>query len=304
MSEGRTIVITGGTGLVGKELIPMLTNKGHSVRILTTQLKRVDKVLYYGWNPQEYAIDHSVFDGATDVIHLAGASISKRWTSTYKTEIYDSRVRGTETLFRALRDTQTKLKSFVGSSAVGYYPTSLEAKYSEEDSPGSDFLGRVCDHWERFYPEIAKLNIPTSWIRTGIVLSPTGGALEPMAKSTLWGLGSALGTGQQWMSWIHITDLCSLLIHALETPLEGPYNGVSPFPVTQKEMGKHLAKVLKRPFIAPPVPAFALKLLLGEMSQLALMSQNCSADKVKRTGFRFEFTDLEHALTEVLNRPS
>jgi uncharacterized protein (TIGR01777 family) len=302
MSESKTIVITGGTGLVGRVLIPMLTNKGYSIRVLTTQKMIVDNTIYYHWNPQNYEIDTSVFEGATDVIHLAGASISKRWTAKYKTEIYDSRVRGTETLLRALRETKVELSSFVGSSAVGFYPSSFDAVYTEDHAPGKGFLARVCDHWERSYPSIAELGIPTSWIRTGIVLSETGGALEPMAKSTLWGLGSPLGTGKQWLSWIHVEDRCNLMIFAMENQLEGPYNGVGPTAQTQKEVGKTLAKVLKRPFIAPPVPAFALKLLLGEMSQLALMSQNCSADKIRQAGFKFQHTDMEGAIRNVLGK--
>jgi uncharacterized protein (TIGR01777 family) len=296
------ILVTGASGFVGQRLIDRLLKKGYEINSLSTRSDaRIRGTTAYHWQPNDFEMDEGALDGVEGIIHLAGATVSKRWTPQYKQEIFDSRTRTAETLFRAIaKAKQHTIKSFISASAVGYYPSNADKLYTEDADPANDFLGQVCQQWERAGDKISQLNVRVVKLRIGIVLGRGGGVLQQLERPTRFGLGAPLGTGKQWMSWIHLDDLCRLFIFALENErVTGAINAGGAQSVTNKAMSKALAKAMNKPFFFPPVPAFALKLLLGEMATLALMSQKVSDAKTRNLGFVYQFNTLEDALTEM-----
>lgn len=296
------ILVTGATGFVGDVLVKMLLDKGHTVNALSTRPDaKVKGATTFVWQPDTFEVDPAALEGVEGIIHLAGATVSKRWTVKYKQEIFDSRTRTAETLFRAIAKLpQHNIKSFVSASAVGYYKSDFEKNYVESDGPGNDFLSQVCQHWEAASDKMQQLGLRVAKLRIGIVLGRGGGVLGQLEPITKWGLGAPLGNGNQWMSWIHLTDLARLFVFALENiTVSGAINAGGLSPVTNRDFSKALAKALHRPFIAPPVPGFALKLALGEMATLALMSQKVSDQKTAKLGFDYQFQTLEAALKDL-----
>ncbi len=293
------ILVTGATGFVGNRLVELLLANGHIINSLSTRKNaEVAGTKTYHWQPNEFEMDEKALDGVEGIIHLAGATVSKRWTPKYKQEIFDSRTRTAETLFRAIakREKHT-IKSFVSASAVGYYPSDFDRLYTEEAEPANDFLGQVCQHWEAASDKLSQLDIRVAKLRIGIVLGRGSGVLEQLELPTKFGLGAPLGNGKQWMSWIHLDDLCRLFIFATENDnVKGAINAGGTYPVTNKALSKALAKAMHRPFFVPPVPAFALKLALGEMASIALMSQKVSDEKTSKLGFEYDYQSLEDAL--------
>lgn len=296
------VLVTGATGFIGDVLVGMLLEKGHTVHALSTRKNAsVKGATTFYWQPDTFEMDAAALEGVEGIIHLAGATVSKRWTTNYKQEIYDSRTRTAETLFRAVAKLhQHSIKTFVSASAVGYYKSDFEKEYIETDGPGNDFLSQVCQEWEAASDKLQQLGLRVAKLRIGIVLGRGGGVLGQLEPVTKLGLGAPLGNGKQWMSWIHLTDLARLFVFALENEqVTGAINAGGAAPATNKALSKALAKTLNRPFIAPAVPAFALKAALGEMATIALMSQKVSEAKTQKLGFDYQFNSLEDALNDL-----
>lgn len=280
----------------------MLLERNHEVVHLERSPKN-STVKTFLWNINKGLLDGAAIQGVDAIVHLAGAGIGdRRWTEQRKKEILESRVNSTRLLHDTLRNNRHQVKTFLCASAVGYYGSDCgDVLKGEGDQSGNDFLADVCRKWEATADEIAALGIRVVRMRTGVVLSPKGGALEPMAKQVRLWFGAALGSGSQYLSWIHLDDHCAALIHAIENDtIHGPYNSVAPNPVTNKEFMRTLASVLKKPMFMPNVPSFVLKLLLGEMSLLVLGGCKVSSEKLSATGFRFRYPDLVPALKNVL----
>lgn len=296
------ILISGGSGLVGTQLSIMLKEKGHSIRILTR--KKNNKEGYVQWDPEAGTIDVNALNGIDAIVHLAGEGIADgRWTDERKVSIIDSRVQSTRVLLEELKEGNHQVKAFISASAIGYYSERGDELMYEDAAPARDFLGTTCVLWEQEVNKIESLKIRTVKLRTGVVLSTKGGALKKMITPFQFGFGSALGDGKQWMSWIHLNDLCAMFIHALENQgISGAYNAVSPSPNTNYEFSKTLATVLRKPFWAPNVPSFVLKLIFGEMAVVVLGSTKASSSKIEKTKFTFQFETLEKALKNLLQK--
>lgn len=298
------ILISGATGLIGSEIVRLCHDKGIDVNFLTTRKSKLSSEKGYQgflWNPEKHEIDLKCFDGVSAIINLAGASISKRWTSTYKKEILNSRVESIQTLYKGLQKIDTsEITSFVSASAIGIYPSSLSEFYAEEETRVDDsFLGEVVQAWEKAIEPLENFNFNFSKIRIGLVISEDGGALPEMAKPIKYYVGAAFGSGMQWQSWIHITDLARMFLFAIENGLEGVYNGVGPNPVTNTKLVKEIAKVIDRPVFLPNIPKFVMKLILGEMSYLLFASQRVSSKKIEEEGFVFDYQNVCRALEQI-----
>jgi uncharacterized protein len=298
------ILITGATGLVGKEITSLLLQNGIKVNYLTTSKSKIEHQLNFNgfyWNPASGVIDESCLIGVTAIIHLAGASISKRWTSTYKQEIIESRVLSTNLLFSALKSNPHQVEQFISASAIGIYPNSLKNFYTEDFQKFEDsFLSNVVLKWEDAVNQIERLDIKVCKLRLGLVLSTNGGALAEILKPTRLGFGAAFGSGKQMQSWIHIHDLANMFLFALEKGLEGVYNAVAPAPINNQELSKQVALVLDKPFFMPNIPKFMMKLVLGEMHTLLFESQNVSSKKIEQEGFDFQFKTIHTCLNDLL----
>lgn len=294
------ILISGGSGLIGREISKQLLHRGHTVVYLSRKPSTNNLgIREFYWHPDKEEIDQAAFEGVESIINLAGAPINRRWTPYYKNEILRSRVDSTRLLYNTVRKNKIPIRSFISASAVGYYPDSLEKTFTEGDAPGKDFLSVVSQKWEQEAQNFEKLNIRTVRCRIGVVLSKDGGALPLMSKPVKLGLGAPLGDGQQWMSWIHIEDLAGIFVYAVENDIKGVYNAVAPRPLTNKEFTRVLADVLDRPLIIPQVPEPAIKILLGEMSATALGSQKASSQKIESSGFNFRYKSAQEALREI-----
>ena len=304
------ILVTGATGFVGKKLVSELVNRGHKVSILSRDSKSAQRRMpieceIHRWEPELYPPPSQAFDDVNAVIHLAGANIADgRWTSSRKKSIRDSRVLSTRNLVSTLKSLQNPPKIFLSASAIGFYGNQKLVELYEDLEPGSGFLAEVCKEWEHEAFVAKDHNIRTIALRIGLVLGYEGGALKKMLPPFWAGLGGNLSDGSQWMSWIHIKDLVSMIIHSIENKsVEGAYNAVSFEPVTNKIFTKCLAKILRRPAFFP-VPKFVLKIILGEMSDLLLGSLKVSSTKIIETGFDFKYPDLSSALSDICKNPN
>jgi len=298
------VLITGATGFIGSELIALLVQKGISIHYLTTS-KKTDKKLpnaigFY-WNPEQGIFDENALIGVDAIIHLAGATISKRWTQKQKQQIIESRLLTSNILFKALKENPHQVKQIVCASAVGIYPDSKTTVYTENSTQIDDgFLGNVVMKWEESVDQFRRLDIKVCKLRTGIVLGRKGGALPEMIKPIRLNLGACFGSGKQIQSWIHIEDLCHLYLFAVENAWEGIYNAVSPDPVSNAKLTKAIAKVLKKRLFIPNIPRFIMKLLLGEMHELLFTDKNISPQKTVNAGFTFQYPTIEKALSDIL----
>ena len=292
------ILITGGSGLVGMRLSEMLIDLGYEVAHLSRNPSKVSSYKTFKWDVAKGYIDDNAISYADYIINLAGASVAdEKWSEDRKKEIINSRVESIRLLHKCLSQTEHHVKGFISASAIGIYGNSGDRLVSEESSYADDFLAEVCKAWEAAAWDMRELDLRTVIFRLGIVLSDKGGALPQIAKPVKMLAGAPLGSGKQYMSWIHIDDACRLFIRAIEdTQFEGIYNAVAPHPVTNQEFTKELAEVMHKPLVLPNVPAFALNLMMGEMSEVVLASQRVSANKVMQTGFTFEYNYLEEAL--------
>lgn len=299
-----TILITGATGLVGSELVHNLLTENYTVHYLTTSKhKLLQEKNYKGfyWNPTTQEIDVNAFDKVETIIHLAGASISKKWTQKYKEEILNSRVFSTQLLFKTLQSNPHQVKQIIAASAIGIYPSSLTKIYHETDTQvDGSFLGEVVESWENEVTKFESLGILVAKIRIGIVLAKNGGALSEMLKPIRLGFGAALGSGEQYQSWIHLLDLIAIFKFVLEHQKEGVYNAVAPYPISNLELTRAIAKTLHKPFFLPSVPKFILQVLLGEMQTIVTSSQHVSCMKLLDEGFQFKYASIEKALQQIL----
>lgn len=298
------VLITGATGLIGREIVKLCHKKDIKVNYLTTSKSKIlqeDNYKGFYWNPKSQDIDQACFNGVDAIIHLAGATVSRRWTSGYKKEILNSRKQSTELLINSLKGETHNIKQVVSASAIGVYPDSMVKYYDQNFNETNDsFLGEVVKVWEDAVDGFSMLDMRVSKIRIGLVLSNRGGALQEMVKPIKLGLGAAFGSGKQWQSWIHIDDLANMFLFVLENNLEGVYNGVAPNPVPNKELTKTIASVLKRPLFLPNIPKFLMRFILGEMHIILFESQRVSSNKIESKGFYFEYHHLQQALEDLL----
>ncbi|MDD3004792.1 TIGR01777 family oxidoreductase [Flavobacterium sp.] len=298
------ILITGATGLIGKEMVKLLLKNGVVVHYLSTSQKKIEsQPNFHGfyWNPYQGIIDENALMGVDAIIHLAGASISKKWTQKYKQEIIESRILSSNLLFKALKDNPHSVKQIVSASAIGIYPDHLTKLYQEDEiSVDDSFLGNVVLKWEESVNKFKLLNIKVSKIRIGLVLSEQGGALQELVKPIKLGVGAPFGSGKQMQSWIHIQDLVALFYYVVHHNLEGVYNAVAPHPITNLQLTQHIAKVLNKPLFMPNIPKFLMKLILGEMHYILFSSQNVSSLKIQNEGFKFKYNQIDKALDNLL----
>lgn len=295
------VAISGSTGLVGSDLIPLLTTGGHEVVRIVRKDAAPDEIL---WKPRENSIEVDKFEGVDAVVHLAGESIaSKRWTDDQKTKIRKSRVEGTRLLCEGLAKLNNKPKVLVCASAIGYYGDRGDEVLTEESEAGEGFLADVAREWEESTKPASDAGIRVVFVRFGIILSSKGGALKEMLPIFKWGLGGKLGSGDQYWSWVSLDDAVGSIVHALQNEeVEGPVNIVAPNPPTNKEFTKVVGKVLGRPTFMP-VPTFGLRLMVGEMADALLLgSLRVEPTVLENTGYEFRHTDLEAALRHLLGR--
>jgi uncharacterized protein (TIGR01777 family) len=288
------ILITGGTGLVGKRLTQLLIDKNHEVLILSRNPKNENE---FKWDIVKNYIDEKAFKNIDFIIHLAGAGIAdERWTKKRKQVIIDSRVKTANLLFEKVNELKLELKGFISASGIGYYGAiTSKTIFKETDKSGSDFLAEVCQKWEAAAHQFSKINIPITILRTGIVLAAKGGALEKMKTPVI----SPLGSGKQYIPWIHIDDLCQMYIQSIEANLIGIYNAVALEHQTSITFSKTLAKSIKRPYLGIGVPAFMLKILFGELAVILLEGSRISTKKIEKNGYSFRFKTLKKALNNL-----
>ncbi|KAA3625299.1 MAG: TIGR01777 family protein [Flavobacterium sp.] len=300
------VLITGATGLIGSRLAKACQANGYIVNYLTTSKEKVESdngLQGYYWNPKKGELDDEALSDVSVIFHLAGASISKRWTKSYRKTIIDSRIQTANLLFRALQKKTHTVEHFISASGVGIYPASYTNLYTEEsDEVNSAFLGEVVRSWEQAANQFESLGLAVTKVRTGLVLAADGGALPEIARPIKMSVGAPLGSGRQWQSWIHIEDMIRLYLFILEENLEGIFNAVAPNPVTNARLTKSIAKVLQKPLWLPNIPSFVLRLILGDMSRLILEGQLVSSEKIEKHGFSFHYTQLENALQDLLKK--
>ena len=312
----QTILITGGTGLIGSALSKMLLEKKYAVIILTRQTQNENHKLqstnlsYATWNIKEQTIDEEAIKRADHLIHLAGANVAeKRWSVKRKKEIFQSRVDSSALLVRALKEIPNKVKTVVSASGIGWYgedPSIPNLQpYKETDPAAPGFLGETCQAWEESIQPITLLGRRLVKLRTGIVLAREGGAFPQFKRPVKFGMATILGGGSQVMSWIHIEDLCRMYLHVIERePISGTFKAVAPNPISNKTFMIQLAERVRGRFYIPVhVPVFSLKLMLGEMSIEVLKSTTVSDQKIRHSGFQFLFPSAEAALGQLIKDP-
>ncbi|MDN5216536.1 TIGR01777 family oxidoreductase [Fulvivirgaceae bacterium BMA12] len=299
----KKILITGGTGLIGRKLTQLLLESGYQVAHVSRSKNTSTNPPTFAWDLNENYLDPEALNGVEAIINLAGASVAdKKWSESYKKVILESRVKSTNLLFERLQKADHQVKVFLSASAVGIYPDDRGNQVFYEDGPhATNFLAEVTGAWEQEVDKIATLGIRTVKFRIGVVLSKSGGALSKMLLPIKLGLGAPLGSGQQYMSWIHELDLCRMFVFALENEnLKGVYNAVSPEAKTNDEFSKAIAKSLNKPYFLPNIPGFLIKLMMGEMAGMVLGGNNVSCKKIQNAGFQFKFGKLNAALGELL----
>lgn len=288
------ILITGGTGLVGTKLTNLLVANKHNVRILSRNPKEKNE---FSWDISKGFIDVNAITDIDYIIHLAGAGIAdKRWTDERKKVIIDSRVESANLLFQKIKENNISLKGFISASGSNYYGAkTTDVIFKESDKAGNDFLGEVCQKWEAAANQFKQLSVPVTILRTGVVLSENGGALEKMKTPIV----TPLGSGKQYMPWIHINDLCDMYIKCIENSLVGVFNAVSTEHHTSKTFSKTLAKAINRPYLPIAVPGFLLKLVFGELAIILLEGSRLSSEKIEKKGFIFKYKELKRALNNL-----
>ncbi len=298
------VLITGATGLIGSKISQLCRDKGMEVHYLSTSKDKLEnKADYKGfyWNPNNNEIDSEAIKGVDAIINLVGASIAERWTPEQKKIILKSRTETANLLYKCLQENEHQVKNLVSASAIGVYPSSLEKLYTEEDKGVDDsFVGEVVVKWEEAVDNFKDLGIEVAKIRIGLVLAENGGVLQKLKEPVNFNVGSPLGSGKQWQSWIHIDDISGIFLFALENQLTGIYNAVAPNPVTNKELVNEVASQMGKPVWLPNVPKVALKLVLGEMSHIVLSSQLVSSDKIEQEGYSFKYVNLAKALEDLI----
>lgn len=297
------ILITGATGLVGSEITRLLHEKGININYLTTSRSKIEKSDNYKgfyWNPSKGEIDTKCLKGVGAIINLAGASVFQPWTASNKKKILHSRIDSLNLLYKTLEENDHEVGQLASASAIGIYPSSTQKMHYEEEKEVADnFLGEVSEKWEVAAQKFSNLGVRVAIVRIGIVLARDGGALPQIARPVKYNVGTALGSGKQWQSWIHVTDLARLFLFLISNGAKGVFNGVAPNPVTNEDLTREVAAVLDKKIWLPKVPGFALKLVMGEMSTVVLGSQLVSSKKVEEEGFNFQFINLRQAIRDI-----
>lgn len=300
----KNVLLSGGTGFVGKKLTDLLIQKGFSVSILSrSDKKNTTDISYYKWDVSQEIIEEAAVLNADYIIHLAGENIAdKRWTSERKAAIIDSRVQSIQLIQSVLKNNNKKVEAFISASGIGIYGALNGEDICSENTPAAnDFLGTVCQKWESAADTITALNIRTVKVRTGLVLGKNDGFLNKLLPIFKFRLGSALGSGKQYMPWIHIDDLCTIYLEAiLNSEMDGAYNAAVQDDTTNLIFSKKLAEIFGYSIWLPNVPAFVLKLVMGEMAAIVLTGRRISSEKIEKTGFKFKYKNLETALRDCL----
>lgn len=301
----QTILLTGGTGTIGRRLTELLQQQNYQISYLSRSKQDIPGVTVYEWDIETGQIDPQAIQTADHIIHLAGAGIAdERWTDERKNTILASRTQSTELLATSLTKYEHHVGSFIGASAIGYYGGDTgDRPLTETSNGGTDFLAQVTRAWERSEDLLADLGIRTVKFRTGVVLTMAGGALPKLAQPVRLGAGAAIGSGQQYISWIHLDDLCRLYIEAIENKTwEGAYNAVAPTPVTNEGLTRAIAHQLHRPMLLPNIPNFVIKLMFGELA-ITVTGGNYVLNKriADETNFAYRFGELDVALRDLLS---
>ena len=300
----KTILITGGTGLIGRYLIKSLSKDSNTIYVLTRSESRFENnVNFINWDPDSQRLDLSNIPAVDYIINLAGASIDgSRWTNSYKRKILESRLNSTSLLFKEIKKLKQKPSLYIGASATGFYKKNTKVAQIEEDDKGSDFLSDVVAKWEKESNNFMKYGIRTVLLRIGLVLSKDGGVLKKLHPIFKLFLGVPIGSGRQTISWIHIKDLVDFILKSIgDNKISGAYNLSAPEVITNYKFTEELALVWKRP-VFPKIfkaPSLIVKLLFGEQSSLVLNGLNVSSKKIESTSFKFSFTDIKSALKDI-----
>ena len=297
------ILISGGTGMVGKRLIALLLQAGYEVNNLSRSGSAPPGAQGFQWNYQTGEIDERAFEGVSRVIHLAGAPVANGlWTKARKQTLIDSRLKTGALLVDTCLKQGLQLDQFITASGIAFYGYEPNPHtYTEEDTLGSGFLGDLADQWERVPDRLEDSGVAVTRLRIGVVLGPDG-ALPKLALPVKWGVGSPMGNGKQIMSWIHLEDLCRLFLFCVQNQTDGVFNAVAPGFCTQREFIQSLAKVLKRPLWAPPVPGAMMRMVAGDMAREMLLGGiTVSSDKIQNLGFKFLFPQVQPALRDLLS---
>jgi uncharacterized protein (TIGR01777 family) len=297
------VTLTGATGLIGQRLVQALKHRGDEVTVLSRSAEKASSALgvpAVAWDPMAGPAPTEALSGRDAVIHLAGAPVAQRWTAARKQAILESRETGTRNLVAGIEAADVRPEALIASSAVGYYGPHGDELVEESTPPGSDFLAGVCVRWEREADAATALGVRVVHIRTGVVLDRTGGALKTMLPPFKAGVGGPVAGGRQYMPWIHLDDIAGLYLHALDNEAwSGAYNGAAPTPVTNKVFSKALGRALHRPAVAP-VPAVAIKLLYGQMSEIVTTGQRAVPSRALAGGYVFKHPELDEALASAL----
>ena len=295
------VLITGASGFIGQSLVKKLRERNHHVRVLVR--KNPTDENEFRWNPKDEFIDEKAFENLDAIIHLAGANISKKWTESYKKELFESRINTANLLKEYCQKNNIRLKAFISASGVNYYGTFTSDQILHEDSGvlKNDFLAKLCIDWENAADQFAELSERVICLRTALVLGKNGGAFPFLRKITDLNLGAAIGSGKQWMNWIHLKDLVEMYIFVLENEhVNGKYNAVADDIPTNKKFMKTLSRTLCKFFISIHVPAVLLKLMMGEMSAIILRGSRVSNEKIKSEGFVFKYSKLQKAFQSLI----
>lgn len=302
----KTVLVTGANGLIGTRLCEMLLQKGYVVNTLGREIRNQKSegrpnTKRFVWNIEEGRIDAAAFENVSAIIHLAGAGIAeKRWSTERKVEIADSRVKSTQLIFNFLKKNKQNVHTFISASAVGYYGDCADKVLTELHKPGTGFLADLCKHWEKAAQQFNKLNIREVRMRTGIVLAKNGGALPELTRTVPFGFASYFAKENLYYPWVHIDDVCGIMLHVLENEsLHGAYNTTAPSPLLMKDLMKEILRARKSKALLVPAPPLSIQLALGEMSQMLLSSQRCSAKKILESGYKFRFGEIGNALRDV-----
>lgn len=297
----KQVLITGATGMIGQKLIPILLDKGYKISILSRKTIHIKGVKVYLWNLDKSTIDPNCLSGVDTIIHLAGENIaSEKWTAARKKKIINSRVLSAQLLYKTIKEQKASVKNFISASALGYYGDTGDQIITEEHPNGQGFLALCCREWEAAVDQGLSMGIRVVKWRIGFILAHHEGALQAMDKPIRYYLGTGLGSGKQWTPWLHIDDLLNMFSDSVENQrYSGAYNACAPHPVSNLSLTKAIAKQLHRPVWPINVPEFILKIILGELSELVLNSNNASSKKLLDTGFKFKYPELDLALSDI-----
>jgi hypothetical protein len=297
----ENVLITGGSGLIGKRLTRLLQEERFSIAWLSRTEETFSGVKIFRWDPEKKFIEEEALKNADHIIHLAGANVAKYWTSSYREKILSSRIETAQFIFEKLSSTPNHVKTFISASGVGYYGDGDENWLTENSPAGKDFLAHVCVKWEEAANQFLKINKRVVVLRTGIVLAKEGGTLPALLSPMKFGIALIFGNVKQFYSWIHIDDLCRIYLHAIKNEMMfGTYNACAPEPVRFKELVNDIASVRHKMKVNFPIPKFLLKVMLGGFGETLFSSLRCSSKKIEETGFQFQNENLKPALDNLV----